>query len=133
MCNAFCPASETKLYTGGGIDHAVSMDGHPYSELPNAYAYRKKLLANCTCNGKNVFGVARLAANGDPTLQRGDAVATRDGVKVVSGRGDNGAQLTPADDYRGLPERSRRSLAGMEVAPGRKSAPQTDGRAPPDR
>jgi hypothetical protein len=133
MCSSFCPASETRLYTGGGIDHAVGLDGRPYAELPKAYAYRKQLVSGCTCNGKDAFGVVRLDVKSDPTLQRGDAIATRDGVKVVSGRGDDGAQLTPAGEYRGLSERSRRSLADMEVTPGRRPAGQTEGRAPADR
>jgi hypothetical protein len=132
-CNSFCPASETKLYTGSGIDHAVGLDGRPYSELPKAYAYRKQVVAGCTCNGKDAFGVARLDAKSDPTLQRGDVVVTRNGAQVVSGRTENGAQLTAADDYRGLPARSRRTLSDMDVAVGRKPAPQTEGRAPSDR
>jgi hypothetical protein len=133
MCSSFCPAAETRLYTGSGIDGAVGLDGRAYSELPAAYAYRKKIVAGCTCNGKDTFGVARLDINSDPTLQRGDVIATRDGMKVVSGRTENGAQLTAADDYRGLSERSRRTLSDMEIAVGRKSAPQPDSRAPSDR
>lgn len=133
MCNSFCPASETKLYTGSGIDGAVGADGRPYSELPKAYAYRKKMVSGCTCNGKDAFGVARLDVNTDPTLQRGDVVVTHDGMKVVSSRTENGAQLTAAEDYRGLSERSRRTLTEMEVTPRRPPAAQTEGRAPPDR
>jgi hypothetical protein len=115
MCSAFCPASETKLYTGGGIDHAVGMDGRPYSALPNAYAYRKQIVANCTCNGKDIFGVARLDASADPTLRRGDMVATRRGMMAVSGKAGSGPQFTAAGDDRGF---SR---------PG--APPETDGRA----
>ena len=133
MCSSFCPASDTRLYTGSGIDNAVGLDGRPYSELPKAYAYRKQLMNGCTCNGKDAFGVVRLDVKSDPTLQRGDAIATRDGMKVVSGRTENGAQLTTADEYRGLPERSRRSLAAIEVAPRREPAPPTEGRTPPNR
>jgi hypothetical protein len=131
MCSAFCPASKTKIYTGSGIDHAVSADGHPYSELPNAYAYRKKLVANCTCNGKDVFGVARLAANADPTLQRGDVVATGHGMMAVSGTSEGGPQFTAADNYRGFSQGDRAKIVNMEARPGQKSPPQTDGRAPP--
>jgi hypothetical protein len=133
MCSAFCPASETKIYTGGGIDHAVGTDGHPYSELPNAYAYRKKLVANCTCNGKDVFGVARLAANADPTLQRGDVIATRNGMVAMSGKAGDGPQFTAADDYRGFSKGYREKIGGMEVTPGNRSRPETTGSAPPDR
>jgi hypothetical protein len=132
MCSAFCPASETKLYSGNGIDRAVGTDGRPYSELPNAYAYRKQLVSNCTCNGKDVFGVARLAVDTDPTLQRGDVIATRSGMMAVTGKNENGVQFSSADDYRGFPERYRQQLTGMKVTPGHKSPkspPQTEGRA----
>jgi hypothetical protein len=132
-CSSFCPASETKLYTGSGIDHAVGPDGRPYSELPKAFAYRKQLVAGCTCNGKDAFGVARIDINSDPTLQRGDVVVTRSGAQVMSGKTQDGPQFTAANDYRGLSQRSRRTLADMDIAVGRKPAPQTEGRAPPDR
>jgi hypothetical protein len=112
MCSAFCPASETKLYSGSGIDHAVGLDGRPYTELPNAYAYRKQVVANCTCNGKDIFGVARLAVNGDPTLRRGDVIATQNGTMTAAGKTGNGVQFTSS---------------------GRRFPPTTDGRAPPDR
>jgi hypothetical protein len=133
MCSAFCPASETKLYTGSGIDHAIGLDGRPYTELPNAYAYRKQVVANCTCNGKNIFGVARLAVNTDPTLRRGDVIVTRNGTMAVTGRTDGGAQFTSTDNYRGFSGRDRRQLDSVEVTRGRKSPPQTEGRAPSDR
>jgi hypothetical protein len=132
-CSSFCPAAETRLYTGSGIDGAVGVDGRAYSELPAAYAYRKKVVAGCTCNGKDTFGVARLDINSDPTLQRGDVVVTRDGMKVVSAQTENGAQLTAAKDYRGLPARSRQTLSDLDVATARKPVPQTEGRPPSDR
>ena len=132
-CNSFCPTSATKLYTGSGIDNAVGPDGKMYTELPKAFAYRKQLVAGCSCNGKDAFGVARLDVNSDPTLQRGDVVVTRNGARVVSGRTEAGPQFTAADEYRGLPKRYRRQLTDMDVAVERTPAPQTEGRASPDR
>src|ERR1700737_2349190 len=38
-CNSFCPASETKVVYGSNIDNAVTENGKPYSELPNAFRY----------------------------------------------------------------------------------------------
>jgi hypothetical protein len=133
MCNSFCPASETKIYTGSGIDHAVGLDGRPYTELPNAYAYRKKVVANCTCNGKDIFGVARLAAKSDPTLRRGDVIATGKGMMAVTGKTGDGAQFTSANSYRGFSDRYQQQMGSMEVTPGRKSPPETEGRGPSDR
>jgi hypothetical protein len=132
MCSAFCPAAETKLYSGGGIDYAVGPDGKHYSDLPQAYTYRKKLVANCTCNGKDVFGLARLDPKEDPTLQRGDMVATAKGLMAVTGKGDDGPQLTPVQDYRGLPKSTRDKLADVKTGSARGKRPQTEGRAPAD-
>jgi hypothetical protein len=133
MCSTFCPASETKVYSGSGIDHAVGMDGRRYSELPQAYAYRKQLVANCTCNGSDKFGVARVDVNSDPTLRRGDVVATKEGMMVVSGKTATGAQFTAADSYRGLSEQQRRKLADMERTSAGTPGRSTEGRAPSDR
>jgi hypothetical protein len=132
-CHSFCPASQTRIYYGGNIEHAVGQDGKRYADLSTAFVYREKIVDGCTCNGKDAFGVARIDINSDPTLQRGDVVVTRSGAQVMSGKTQDGPQFTAANDYRGLSQRSRRTLADMDIAVGRKPAPQTEGRAPPDR
>jgi hypothetical protein len=110
-CNSFCPASETRVVYGGNIDNAVSEDGKPYSELPNAFRYRDELVAGCTCNGKDTVGLAEVKIEDDPTLRRGDFVAGPDGL-MVAGRGADrrGASLnlSPAPEtirahYRRVP------------------------------
>jgi uncharacterized protein DUF2865 len=84
-CNALCPASQTKIFSGSGIDAAVPADGTRYSGLHNAFLYRNRLVKGCTCNGKDNFGLASVAANPDPTLRAGDIIATQNGLTVVSG------------------------------------------------
>src|SRR4051812_40881270 len=101
MCSAFCPATQTKLYAGGGIDYAVANDGSHYRDLPKAFVYRKQLVDGCTCNGKDTFGLARIDVKDDPTLARGDIVATQQGLVAVSGRDGNGPQFTAVDSSRG--------------------------------
>jgi Protein of unknown function (DUF2865) len=88
ICNSFCPAGETKLFYGSNIDGARSADGRAYTALPNAFRFRNELVANCTCNGKDAFGLARIDINRDPTLRRGDIVASGDGLVVATGRVD---------------------------------------------
>jgi hypothetical protein len=85
-CNSFCPASETKLVYGSNIDDAVTESGKPYSELPNAFRYRNEMVAGCTCNGKDTFGLAQIRIENDPTLRKGDIVAENGGL-MVAGRG----------------------------------------------
>jgi len=69
-CNSFCPASETKLVYGSNIDNAATETGEPYSELPNAFRYRKEIVAGCTCNGKDQVGLASVKIEDDPTLRK---------------------------------------------------------------
>jgi hypothetical protein len=99
-CNNFCPASETKLVYGSNIDSAETEDGEAYSELPNAFRYRKEIVAGCTCNGKDPGGLAQVKIEDDPTLRKGDIVASENGL-MVAGRPDRrGAslQFSPAPD-----------------------------------
>jgi hypothetical protein len=93
-CKAICPASTTKVYFGAEIDNAVSDDGKRYTALPTAYLYRKQIVANCTCNGKDAFGLMSLDPKNDPTLRPGDIVATKDGLMTYNGR-SGAAAFTP--------------------------------------
>jgi Protein of unknown function (DUF2865) len=93
-CNSFCPASETKVVYGGNIDTAATETGKPYSELPNAFRYRNELVAGCTCNGKDAFGLAQVKIENDPTLRKGDIVAEPGGLMVAGRAADKrGASL----------------------------------------
>jgi hypothetical protein len=78
LCSMLCPASQTKIFWGGDIDHAVARDGVRYSGLANAYLFRKREVANCTCNGRDSFGLAPIDVASDPTLRRGDLVVPAD-------------------------------------------------------
>lgn len=83
-CKNLCPASETKVFSGSSIDNAYARDGKAYSALPNAFRYRKELVSGCTCNGKDVIGLASVALKDDTTLRRGDIVANVAGLEVVN-------------------------------------------------
>ena len=85
MCQAFCPASVTKVFFGSQVDRAISMDGERYSDLDNAFAYRKKLSSDCTCNGREPAGLAPVDISLDTTLRPGDVVATTTGFVAFSG------------------------------------------------
>lgn len=85
-CNSFCPASETRVVYGSNIDNAATETGKPYSELPNAFRYRSEIVAGCSCNGKDQVGLAPVKIEDDPTLRKGDIVASAGGLMTV-GRG----------------------------------------------
>ena len=83
-CRSFCPASETKVVYGSNIDNAATETGKPYSELPNAFKYRTELVSGCTCNGQGPGGLAKISAENDPTLRKGDLVAGENGLVIAS-------------------------------------------------
>jgi hypothetical protein len=93
-CRAMCPASKTKVYFGSAIGGAVSRDGQRYADLDVAFVYRKQLVANCTCNGRDAFGLATFDVKTDPTLRPGDIISTKDGLMTFSGRSGQSA-FTP--------------------------------------
>ena len=53
-------------------------------DLKTAYLYRKQIVPDCTCNGRDIFGLAPIDVKTDPTFRAGDTVATADGVIVVT-------------------------------------------------
>jgi hypothetical protein len=85
-CNAMCPASKTRVFHGGTeIGAATDASGARYSSLEQAFLYRKTIVPGCTCNGKDAFGLAPVEVMADPTLRKGDIVATSDGLKAFEG------------------------------------------------
>ena len=116
-CRSFCPASETKLFGGSNIDTASAPDGGRYADLPNAFVYRKAMVAGCTCNGKNAFGLARLDAANDPTLRQGDIVATKTGLVAYTGTSNSAASFTPIENYSRLSKSTREKLAETKIMP----------------
>ena len=119
-CHSFCPTSETRLYTGSDIDYATTSDGSRYADLPNAFAYRKKIVSGCTCNGRTPFGLAHIDATTDPTLRPGDIVATENGLMAFTGKGGDrsnvSANFTPVQNYAGLSKALRSQLGSTKVS-----------------
>lgn len=116
LCNSFCPAAHTKVFSGGGIDHAVARDGTRYTGLSNAFAYRTRTVENCTCNGHDPYGLVTLRPDSDPTLRNGDIVATNEGFMAYSA-GRRHAEFTPVQSYPGLSAEWRDKLAQTKIVP----------------
>lgn len=115
-CGAFCPASQTKIYNGSSIEHAVGQDGKRYAELSTAFVYREKIVTGCTCNGKDAFGLVNIAVEDDATLRSGDIVATKTGLMAYNGR-HRTANFTPVGSYSGLSGDLRRKLTETKITP----------------
>jgi uncharacterized protein DUF2865 len=120
MCQAFCPASATKVFYGSSIDGATSSTGQRYADSENAFAYRKQLRADCTCNGRDPAGLAPIDLTLDTSLRSGDVIATTDGLVAYSGvrvGASQTAEFTPVASYPGLTADVRARLGEMKVAP----------------
>jgi len=120
MCQAFCPASPTKVFFGSSIDNAMTIAGERYADSENAFAYRKALRADCTCNGRDAAGLAPVDLTLDTSLRAGDVIATTDGLVAYSGiriGNSQTAEFTPVASYPGLSADVRARLGEMKVAP----------------
>ncbi len=101
ICQGLCPAAETKVFSGSDINYATTADGTAYSRLANAFLYRQKIVAGCTCNGHDAFGTAAMKVEDDPTLRPDDLVATKTGL--VRYTGVPGTQFAAADNAAAPP------------------------------
>jgi hypothetical protein len=120
MCQAFCPASATKVFYGSHIDSASSGNGERYADSENAFAYRKALRADCTCNGRSPSGLAPVDLALDTSLRSGDVIATADGLVAFTGvrlGAGQAAEFTPVAAYPGLTADVRARLGEIKVAP----------------
>jgi hypothetical protein len=115
VCSSFCPAAKTKVYSGGAIDQASASDGSRYKDLPTAFAYREKTVADCTCNGKDPYGLVTTQATDDPTLRAGDIVATDKGLMAYGG-GRRHGEFTPLASHPGNSDVKER-LTGARMVP----------------
>ena len=87
-CQRMCPASEVALYshrsTGEDVTQAVSANGRLYTELPNAFAYRKQFNPSCSCKAAGQTWADALKQLDDQTVERGDIVVTEERAKQLS-------------------------------------------------
>jgi hypothetical protein len=89
LCQRLCPAAETALYShrnpGEDINRAVSISGQAYTQLPNAFAYRKQFNAACSCRAPGQSWAQALKQFDDQTIERGDIVVqTEEQAKALS-------------------------------------------------
>jgi hypothetical protein len=120
LCQAFCPAANTKVFFGSNIDGAASGTGERYADSENAFLYRKTMKADCTCNGRDPAGLAPVDISLDTSLRQGDVIATTNGLVAYSGvrvGAGQTAEFTPVASYPGLTNEVRTRLGEMKVTP----------------
>lgn len=78
ICQATCPGSEARLFAygnpGGKMENASDVDGKPYTELENAFRYRKEFVAGCSCKPEGQTWAQALSGVEDKTVKKGDIV-----------------------------------------------------------
>jgi hypothetical protein len=83
-----CPAAEVQLYThrssGEDMTQAVSIHGHPYTELPTAFQYRKEVNKACSCKRPGQTWADAVKQTDDATIEQGDIVVTEERAKQLS-------------------------------------------------
>jgi hypothetical protein len=127
VCQAMCPASEVALYShrnpGEDISQAVSISGKNYTEMPNAFAYRKAFNPSCACKASGETWAQALKHLDDPTVERGDIIVNEERARQLS---------QPQVDAQGKPIRPARSnAAGAKSATPAAAAKSTAPAATP--
>jgi hypothetical protein len=88
ICRRMCPATEVTLYShrnpGEDVSSAVSGTGRRYSEMPNAFSYRKQFNAACSCRAPGQSWADALRQSDDQTLERGDVIVTEERARQLS-------------------------------------------------
>jgi hypothetical protein len=125
-CQRMCPASEAVLYshpTSGDVNQAVSTSGRLYTELPNAFAYRKQFNPSCSCKGAGQTWADALKQLDDQTIERGDIVVnTEERAKQLS---------QPQTDAQGKPLKPPAKPPATPAAASAPAAPAASD-TPPD-
>jgi hypothetical protein len=88
QCQRMCPAAEVNLYTyhnpGEEVAQAVSLNGAPYTALPNAFKYRQEYNAACSCRKLGQSWAQALGQIRDDTVEQGDIIVNEQRAKALS-------------------------------------------------
>ena len=120
------------VFSGSRIDTAVASNGARYADLEQAFAYRDKVSDNCSCNGKDGLGLARVEVTGDPTLRPGDIVATNSGLATFNGR-SGATEFTPINTSSSEWARRLSEVKIEPAPPGDRIEPVAEDNAQPIR
>jgi hypothetical protein len=89
-CKALCPAADASLFSyrnpGEDMNSAVSINGQPYSALPNAFHYRQEFNPSCSCKatGQNWADALKDVDDKATAEQQGDIIVTEESAKKMS-------------------------------------------------
>jgi hypothetical protein len=99
VCQRMCPAAEVALYShrnpGEDISQAISTAGRNYTELPNAFLFRKAFNPSCSCRPPGQTWQQALKHLEDSTIEQGDIVVTEEQAKALSQPADPRGKAAP--------------------------------------
>src|SRR5215831_13930381 len=88
-CKALCPATEASLYAyrnpGEDINQAISVNGAPYTALPNAFRFRSEFNPSCSCKapGQTWSDALKSIDEKAAAEQQGDIIVTEESAKKM--------------------------------------------------
>jgi len=91
-CKALCPATEAELFVyrnpGEDINQAVSINGQPYTSLPNAFQFRSSFNPACACKaaGQTWSDALKAIDEKAEAAQQGDIIVTEESAKKMQQR-----------------------------------------------
>src|SRR5215211_678400 len=123
-CKSLCPASEAALYSyrnpGEDMNQAVSINGQPYSALPNAFKFRSEFNPSCACKATGQTWSDALKSVDDKASveQQGDIIVTEESARKMQ-------QQKMQQQGKGT------AAAGKKGAPAAAGTPPTPETSPP--
>jgi len=108
-CKALCPASEAALYSyrnpGEDMNQAVSINGQPYSALPNAFKFRSEFNPSCSCKAAGQTWSDALKSVDDKASveQQGDIIVTEESAKKMQQQKMQQGKGAPPAAKKGAP------------------------------
>jgi hypothetical protein len=121
-CKSLCPATEANLFTyrnpGEDINQAVSINGQPYSSLPNAFKFRTEFNPSCACKAAGqTWSEALKSVDDKAAVEQGDIIVTEESAKRMQQRAQS--KGTP-------PPKKGTAPAGTAAAPATATPPPAD-------
>ncbi len=132
-CKAECPAAEASLYAyrnpGEDMNQAVSINGAPYTALPNAFRYRQEFTPSCSCKAPGQSWTDALKNVDDKAIaeQQGDIIVTEESAKKMARPQQTPAPksarkgATPPGAAAAAPPAEQAGTTGVTPPPGDKS------------
>jgi hypothetical protein len=123
-CKALCPAAEATLFAyrnpGEDMNQAVSINGQPYSALPNAFKFRTEFNPSCACKavGQTWSDALKTIDDKAAAEQQGDIIVTEESAKKM-------ARPKPA------PASAKKGAAPAATSATAPTAPAPEPAAPP--